>query len=138
MPACCRRSSKRNSVPLSPETQRASKAKQPIELLGCITADDREVILGYDASAGRTDCGFDDASFEEVGAKVIADRATLLSQSDIVLRLHKPTEEEIDQLKDGCIHVSYLDPFNENVLVDKFTSAKVTSISMEMMVPLLF
>jgi hypothetical protein len=40
--------------------------------------------------------------------------------------------EEIAQMKRGCIHISYLDPFNEHDLVRAFAEAGVTAISMEM------
>ncbi len=63
-----------------------------------------------EAGAG-TGAGFSDADYTEAGAS-IADRAALLSESDLVLRLGKPTTEEISQLKSGAIHVSYLDRFN--------------------------
>ena len=35
-------------------------------------------------------------------------------------------------MKRGCIHISYLDPFNEHALVRAFAEAGVTAISMEM------
>lgn len=75
--------------------------------------------------------GFADADYTEAGATV-ADRGALLSESDLILRLGKPTTEEIAQLKNGAIHVSYLDPFNEHGLIDAFKAQGVTAISMEM------
>ena len=44
----------------------------------------------------------------------------------------KPALEEVSQLKKGAIHISFLDPFNDNDLVDAFAAAGITSISMEM------
>lgn len=77
-------------------------------------------------------CGFSDQDYEEAGAIIQKLRQDLLKQSDIILRLNKPPLEEIRQLKTDSIHVSYLDPFNEQELVDAFASANVTAISMEM------
>ncbi|MCB1615051.1 MAG: NAD(P) transhydrogenase subunit alpha [Pseudomonadales bacterium] len=48
------------------------------------------------------------------------------------MRLRKPGLEEVGKLKKGSIHISFLDPFNEHELVDAFTEAGVTAISMEM------
>ena len=48
----------------------------------------------------------------------------------MVLRLRKPEMDEISQLKAGCIHVSYLDPFNEKDLIKAFASQNVTAVSM--------
>jgi H+-translocating NAD(P) transhydrogenase subunit alpha len=73
-----------------------------------------------------------DAAYEEAGASVSADRAGCLCSADMVLRLNKPPADEVGQLKEGCIHVSYLDPFNEGELVDYLAAAGVATISMEM------
>lgn len=77
-------------------------------------------------------CGFSDQDYGEAGATIQKARQKLLKQSDIILRLNKPPLAEISQLKSGCIHVSYLDPFNERQLVDRFIKANVTALSMEM------
>ncbi|MFK8041953.1 Re/Si-specific NAD(P)(+) transhydrogenase subunit alpha [Congregibacter sp.] len=76
--------------------------------------------------------GFQDSEYTEVGAEIVTDRAALISSADMLLRLRKPELEEISQMKRGCIHISYLDPFNEHDLVQAFASAGVTAISMEM------
>ncbi|MCA9393137.1 MAG: Re/Si-specific NAD(P)(+) transhydrogenase subunit alpha [Candidatus Omnitrophica bacterium] len=72
-----------------------------------------------------------DGDYQEAGAKVV-DRDTILSTSDIVLRLRKPPLEEIAKLKAGAIHISFLDPFNETELIDEFVARKISAISMEM------
>jgi NAD(P) transhydrogenase subunit alpha len=76
--------------------------------------------------------GYDDEAYKKAGAKISVDRKQLLSVADIVLRLRKPPEEEISLLKPGAIHISYLDPFNEKALIDKFEKVGVSAISMEM------
>lgn len=75
---------------------------------------------------------FTDADYTEAGAEVVSDRAALLGSADMLLRLRKPELSEIPRMKRGCIHISYLDPFNEHDLVRAFAEAGVTSISMEM------
>ncbi len=74
----------------------------------------------------------EDSAYEKVGAKIVTDRTALLNSADIILRLRKPLLAEVSLLKKGCIHISFLDPFNEHELVDAFAAANVTSISMEM------
>ena len=76
--------------------------------------------------------GYQDAEYTAVGASVSEDRAAMLGGADIVLRIRKPALEEVSLLKSGCIHISYLDPFNENELVRGFQAQGVTAISMEM------
>ncbi len=77
-------------------------------------------------------CGYSDVEYLEAGARVIRERQSLFAEADIVLRIHKPTADEIAQLKGGVIHISYLDPFNEPSLVETLKNQQVTAISMEM------
>ena len=83
-------------------------------------------------SGAGNGAGFSDADYEEAGATISEDRASLLTSGDIVLRVRKPPVEEVGQLKQGAIHLSYLDPYNEAELVDALASQGVTAISMEM------
>ncbi|MEM7365969.1 MAG: Re/Si-specific NAD(P)(+) transhydrogenase subunit alpha [Pseudomonadota bacterium] len=76
--------------------------------------------------------GFSDDTYSEAGATVSGDRAALLGDGDIVLRVRKPDTSEVSQLKQGAIHVSYLDPYNERDLVDTMAKQGVSAISMEM------
>ena len=76
--------------------------------------------------------GFQDDEYREAGCEVSEDRAGLLGSADMILRIRKPTTDEIALFKKGCIHVSYLDPFNEHDLVRAFQSHGITAISMEM------
>jgi NAD(P) transhydrogenase subunit alpha len=79
-----------------------------------------------------TGSGYTDSEYTEAGAQVSTDRTGMLGGADVVLRLRKPELAEISALKRGCIHISYLDPFNEHELVRAFQAQGVTSISMEM------
>ncbi|MGH1372105.1 MAG: Re/Si-specific NAD(P)(+) transhydrogenase subunit alpha [Cellvibrionaceae bacterium] len=87
--------------------------------------------VSVEAGMGKG-AGYSDQEYTDVGAKVVADRQQLLNSADMVLRLHKPTLDEVEQLKPGSVHVSFLDPFNERELVEKMAAQKVTAISMEM------
>ncbi len=86
--------------------------------------------ISVESGLGST-IGISDEEYTKVGAK-ICDRSTILSSSDIVLRLRKPPQEEIAQLKKGAIHVSFLDPFNESSLIEEFAKNQISAISMEM------
>lgn len=76
--------------------------------------------------------GFTDAEYVEAGATVSQDRNALFSSADVLLRLRKPELDEVKLMQHGCIHISYLDPFNERELVVALKEQGVTSISMEM------
>ncbi|MBV1882208.1 MAG: Re/Si-specific NAD(P)(+) transhydrogenase subunit alpha [Pseudomonadales bacterium] len=77
-------------------------------------------------------CGYSDEDYSRVGAEITGDRQAALASADIVLRIRKPDITEVNQLKSGCIHISYLDPFNESELIAAFKQHGVTAISMEM------
>ncbi len=86
-----------------------------------------EVETGLGVGSGHAD-----DAYVSAGASVAVDRKALLSSADMILRLHKPSAEEIALLKPGCIHVSFLDPFNEPDLACKLAERGVSTISLEM------
>jgi H+-translocating NAD(P) transhydrogenase subunit alpha len=73
-----------------------------------------------------------DSEYETAGARLSSQRDRSLAEADIVLRLRKPPSEEVTLMKKGCIHASFLDPFNERELVLQLAAADVTAVSMEM------
>ncbi len=76
--------------------------------------------------------GFSDESYSAVGASIVMDRKTLLSHADLIIKIQKPTMEDIMGLKKACIHISFLDPFREENLVRILAESSVSAISLEM------
>ncbi len=76
--------------------------------------------------------GYSNDDYTEAGATVSRDRETLLKSSDIILRVRKPDASDVGLLKQGALHISYLDPYNEPELVDSMAQQGVSAISMEM------
>jgi NAD(P) transhydrogenase subunit alpha len=87
--------------------------------------------ITLESGAGNA-AGFVDAAYEELGVAVSADHNQILANADLILRVRKPDQQEINQLKKGAISISFLDPFNEKELVESMASQGVVSISMEM------
>lgn len=73
-----------------------------------------------------------DPEYSEAGVELVSDPAAALSAADLVLRVRKPSPEQIAALKPGAIHVSFLDPFNEAALLENFANAKASAVSLEM------
>ena len=73
-----------------------------------------------------------DDEYENAGARIIADRIVGLLEADAVLRLRKPPIDEVADLRENSVHISFLDPFNERELIERLAAAKVSAISMEM------
>ena len=109
-----------------PGENRASVTPETVKKLVRLGAD-----LAIEAGAGAG-AGFSDEAYAAEGASVVTDRDALLGSADMVLRLRKPELEEGAKLQAGCIHVSYLDPFNEHELIREFAAKSITAVSMEM------
>ena len=87
--------------------------------------------LTVEAALGQG-AGFADEAYTEAGATIASNRNDILANSDILLRIRKPESDEVGQIKQGCIHISYLDPFNEGELVDALAKQGISAVSMEM------
>ena len=104
-------------VPLVPAT--AAKLVK----LGAVV----EVETGLGASIHRSD-----SEYEAAGAIINPSREAGLAGADMILRLQKPPLAEVATLRNGVIHISYLDPFNEHALVSELAARGVSAFSKEM------
>jgi len=77
--------------------------------------------------------GFPEEAFKSAGASFVPNRQQLLGASDVVFRVRKPPVTEIDWMKRGSIHVSFLDPFNETELVARLAKGGISAVSLEML-----
>jgi len=73
-----------------------------------------------------------DQAYQEAGAEVSGDRAASLSEAEVVLRINSPGDQDLLNLAEGCVHISYMDPFNNLKLIRQFADGKVSGISLEM------
>ncbi|MBV9873226.1 MAG: NAD(P) transhydrogenase subunit alpha [Verrucomicrobia bacterium] len=73
-----------------------------------------------------------DEDYETAGARLSTDRTQSLKEAELILRVRKPPIEEAGDLRAAAIHVSLLDPFNDEKLVRRLAERQVTAISMEM------
>ena len=83
--------------------------------------------VAIESGAGAA-VGYDDSLYSDLGAEIVSDRAALMGSADMVLRLRKPEPADIDMMKPGCIHVSYLDPFNERDLIKTLAAKEITAM----------
>jgi NAD(P) transhydrogenase subunit alpha len=114
----------------------ATKESHPGETRAPLTPDGAVKLIKLGAQveveAGLgTAAGFHDELYSKAGTTISTNRKALVGSGDIVLRLRKPPVEEISWLKQGAIHASLLDPFNEKELIQKFAEHGVSAISME-------
>ncbi len=71
-----------------------------------------------------------DSDYKAFGVDIV--QKDFLAEADVVLRLNKPELEEVSELKEGAIHISLLDPFQNLELVKALAEAKVSAFCMEL------
>lgn len=114
-----------------PREKHAREHRVPVVPSGVEKLTKVEAEVRVETGLGQS-IGHSDKDYRDAGAEVVDDRAALLREADMVLRLRKPPAEEIELLKEQAIHISYLDPFNEGPLLEKLAEQNVTAICMEM------
>ncbi|MCE9677678.1 Re/Si-specific NAD(P)(+) transhydrogenase subunit alpha [Shewanella sp. AS1] len=71
---------------------------------------------------------FDNAAFEEVGAKVVEQ----VWDADFIFKVNAPTDDEVELLKSGTTLVSFIWPAQNPELVEKLSKRNVTVMAMDM------
>jgi NAD(P) transhydrogenase subunit alpha len=87
--------------------------------------------LRIESNAGRS-LSIPDEAYGAAGASVVADRARLFKECEMVLSIHGPSNEEALSLRPDGVWISLLDPFREKTLIETFRDQRVTAISLEM------
>jgi H+-translocating NAD(P) transhydrogenase subunit alpha len=82
-----------------------------------------------EAGAGR-DYNLDE-DYEEAGARIVSDAGEVYGEADIVVKVAKPTDDEVGQLHEGQVLVSFLNGPGEPELVERLADAGVTVFSNE-------
>src|SRR5215213_8657077 len=72
-----------------------------------------------------------DQMFTEAGANVVDEAAAW--DSEIVLKVQRPTDEEMARLKQGHVLIGMLDPYNSREQVEAYAKAGVTAFAMELL-----
>ncbi len=72
-----------------------------------------------------------DEAYSNVGATIVPDAATLFSGADLVLKVQKPSAEEMAMLKQGTKLIAFLQPMVNTDLVSDLLNRRITSFSMD-------
>ncbi len=87
-----------------------------------------EVVV--EAGSGAS-AGYGDAAYEEAGAMLSDDPASLWGEADVLIKVNEPTLEEVDRLKRGALLVSMLWPAQNEELVKHIASRGVAAIALD-------
>jgi len=74
---------------------------------------------------------FSDDQYEKAGALILPDYKKLFQESDLILKIQPPDNQEIKSLKEGSTIVGILSPTLNKDLSESLLAKKVTSFSME-------
>jgi len=97
------------------------------ETVGRLVKEGFEVIV--EAGAGR-DYNLDE-DYEEAGATVVGDAGEVYGEADLIVKVARPTDEEIGQMHEGQILLCFLNGPQHPRLVKKLADAGVTVFSNE-------
>lgn len=92
------------------------------------------VQLGFDVqveSGAGAGASIADARYVEAGATIAADAAAAFD-ADVVLKVQRPTDEEIALLREGAVLIASLSALTNQVMVQKLAERKVTAFAMEL------
>ncbi|HET8777393.1 MAG TPA: NAD(P)(+) transhydrogenase (Re/Si-specific) subunit alpha, partial [Candidatus Limnocylindria bacterium] len=98
------------------------------QIAGQLVADGMEVLV--QAGAGEASSNLDEA-YKEAGATIVPDAAALYGQADVVLRVGRPSDEEVEMLKEGTVLIGTLGTLARPELAQKLAKRGVTAISMD-------
>jgi len=95
---------------------------------GQLVGDGVEVVVQQGAGAASY---IPDEAWTEAGASIVPDAPALYGQADVILRVGRPTDEEIGMLKAGTILIGTLGTLANPQLAERLAKAGVTAISMD-------
>ena len=97
------------------------------EALGKLTAAGLEILVEKGAGAGAL---IPDQAYAEAGAKVVSTK-DLYGQSDVILRVQKPSGSEIKSLRSGQAVIGFLSPLIDPKTARELAKRGVTAISLD-------
>jgi NAD(P) transhydrogenase subunit alpha len=97
------------------------------EALGKLTAAGLEILVERDAGAGSA---IPDSAYQEAGATVVS-TVDLYGQSDVVLRVQKPSASEVSVMRKGQALLGLLQPLIDPQTAKALAEGGVTAISLD-------
>jgi NAD(P) transhydrogenase subunit alpha len=98
------------------------------QIAGQLVSDGAEVLV--QAGAGDASSNTDEA-YREAGATIVPDAPALYSQAELVLRVGRPSDEEVEMLREGSVLIGTLGTLAKPELAQKLAKRGVTAISMD-------
>lgn len=102
------------------------------------TPDTVKRYLGLNAeivvqSGAGTKAGCLDEAYEDVGAKIAGSREEAIRDADIVLRVRRPSPEDLEGLKQGAVVIAIMDPYDNEDKIRALAEKGAIAFAMELM-----
>jgi NAD(P) transhydrogenase subunit alpha len=87
-----------------------------------------EIAVQSGAGAGAS---LTDETYSDAGATVVATAAEVLGGAEVVVKVQKPSEPEVDALRAGSVLIAFLQPLTDQKGLDRLAARGVTAFAME-------
>jgi NAD(P) transhydrogenase subunit alpha len=74
---------------------------------------------------------YPDSAYEEAGAALAADAADVYSRADTIVKVNRPWDEELAQMRDGATLIAFLSPLGAPQYVERLAAKRLTALSMD-------
>ena len=99
------------------------------DAIGLLTKLKLEVLVQAGAGAEAL---LADSEYQKAGARIVADAATLGREADILVKVQRPSAEEVGFMREGAVLVGFLQPATSADLVQLLNERKITAFAMEL------
>jgi H+-translocating NAD(P) transhydrogenase subunit alpha len=82
-------------------------------------------------SGAGAEAGFPDAEYQSAGARLVSAEEAL--GADLVLKVQRPSAEEVGRLKPGALVIATMDPYGHREAIEAMAKAGVASFAMELL-----
>jgi H+-translocating NAD(P) transhydrogenase subunit alpha len=98
------------------------------QIAGQLVADGIEVLVEAGAGEGSSN---PDEAYREAGARIVPDAPSVYGEADVVLRVGRPSDEELQMLRKGSVLIGTLGALARPEIAERLAERGVTAISMD-------
>lgn len=103
-----------------------------VALIPAVAADliKKDMVVNIEKGAGEK-ASITDEAFKNAGVNIVSDKKKLFGDADVILKINKPSEEEVKLMKAGTVLICLLWSLQNKDLVELLKKQKVTALGLE-------
>ena len=110
-----------------PSEHRVAATPETVKRFKALNAD-----VVVESNAGRS-AGFLDQAYEAAGAQIAHDSESTLRDADVVLRVRRPSADDLNGMKPGAAVVAVMDPYGHEDAIRSLADKGAATFAMELM-----